>query len=98
MDKGAGAGSSVKRWDWLPAFMPGVARLMKERRREWGDEHVNRCWQAGVVRGEPGWFFAWEGPIAIGTPFDAEVLQLFAALPRRGPAMLHLREPSDAKA
>ena len=69
------------RWAWLPAMMPGVARLMAEKREALGDAHVNECWRRGVVQGEPGWLFAWEGPISIGTTTDTQLLGLFASLP-----------------
>lgn len=72
MDKGStakGAQGGEPRWSWLPAHMPGVARLMLEKRRALGNEHVNECWRRGVVHGEPGWFFAREGPLAVGTPW-----------------------------
>lgn len=59
--------SKADRWGWLPAHMPGVARLMKEKRREMGDAHVRLCWDMGVNKGQPGWFFAREGPLAVGT-------------------------------
>lgn len=69
MDKGADKGS---RWGWLPTAMPGLAKLMAEKKREFGPAHVAECWRRGVIHGEPGWFFAREGTLAIGTPFDAE--------------------------
>jgi hypothetical protein len=75
MDKGKEQG----KWGWLPTAMPGVARLMAEKRRTLGPEHVAECWKRGMA-GEPGWFFAREGAIAIGTPWgDAEMVN-FAAL------------------
>ena len=77
MDKGKE--TAGKRWAWLPAAMPGVARLMKDKRGEVGDAHVNECWQRGVVNGEPGWFFAREGALAVGTPWDDPVMANFAA-------------------
>lgn len=55
-------------FDWLPAQMPRVAALMKARRAQDGDAHVNECWRRGVVAGEPGWFFAVEGALAVGVP------------------------------
>lgn len=58
----------VKRFDWLPIEMPGVAKLVRDRRKRDGDAHVNECWKRGVMNGEPGWFFAREGPLALGTP------------------------------
>lgn len=65
MDKGKGS----TRWSWLPAAMPGVARLLAEKKAELGAEHVARCWQRGVVERHPGWFFAREGALAVGTPW-----------------------------
>ena len=72
---------TVKRWDWLPAQMPGVAKLMREKRREFGDAHVNQCWLRGVVELQPGFFFAREGALTVGTPWpDAdEAMANFAA-------------------
>lgn len=78
MDKGKEG--SVNKWAWVPAAMPGVARLMRDKRTELGDAHVNECWKRGVVQGEPGWFFAREGTLAVGTPWDDPVLANFAAL------------------
>lgn len=66
MDKEKKAGSS---WGWLPAAMPGVARLMREKRSAFGDAHVDECWRRGVMQLEPGWFFAREGALAVGTPW-----------------------------
>jgi hypothetical protein len=68
-----------RRWDWLPTAMPGVSKLIGEKRRVLGDAHVNECWRRGMA-GEPGWFFAREGAIAIGTPWaDNPILADFAA-------------------
>lgn len=60
-------GPTATRWGWLPAHMPGVARLLAERKAREGAAHVQLCWQRGVVEGRPGWFFAREGPLAVGT-------------------------------
>lgn len=65
MDKG----KDSKDWSWLPAHMPGVAKLVAEHKRSDGVAHVNRCWQRGVVEAQPGWFFAREGALAVGTPW-----------------------------
>lgn len=71
---------SRNRWGWLPVAMPGVARQIREQRRALGDAHVNECWQRGVVQREPGWFFAREGALAVGTPWEGDpVLANFAA-------------------
>lgn len=73
--KGAGG-----RWDWVPVHMPGVYRQMQEHRRKLGDAHVNECWRRGVVERQAGWFFAREGPIALGVPWgDDPVMRDFAA-------------------
>jgi hypothetical protein len=81
-------------WKWLPAQMPGVALLMAERREAWGNAHVNLCWQHGVLKAEPGWFFAREGTLAVGTPWDEPVLANFAALQVTSTqALLMMREP-----
>jgi hypothetical protein len=58
--------------------MPGVARLMADKRAELGDAHVTECLMRSLA-GEPGWFFAREGPIAVGTPWDDAALANFAA-------------------
>lgn len=55
-------------WAWLPAAMPKVAKMVKEKRALYGDSHVDECWRRGVVLGESGWFFAREGAISVGTP------------------------------
>lgn len=69
-----------KSFAWLPEHMPGVAKLVREKRRLFGDAHVSECWRRGVLAREPGWFFAVEGSIAIGTPDDDERLAWFASL------------------
>lgn len=61
----------AKGWGWLPAHMPGVQRLLAERKRKDGPEHVRLCWQRGVLQREPGWFFAREGALAVGTIWPA---------------------------
>jgi hypothetical protein len=75
MDKG-----SKQTWKWLPEQMPGVAKLLADKRREVGDEWVKTCWQKGVVERQPGWFFAGEGAIMIGVLWDDPVIAAFAAL------------------
>jgi len=91
MDKGK---PTINRWAWLPAMMPGVARLMAERRAQMGAAHVAQCWQRGVVQLEPGWFFAREGAIAVGVPWDDPVLANFAAAQVTSTqALLIVREP-----
>ena len=81
------------KFDWVPEAMPGVARLVAEKRRSYGAVHVKRCW-AKAMAGEPGWFFAREGAIAIGTPWDDPMLANFAALNVTSTqALVVMREP-----
>lgn len=73
--------------------MPGVARNIADKRRTLGDAHVTECIKRGLA-GEPGWFFAREGAIAIGTPWDDPVLANFAALQiTASQALVVLRDP-----
>lgn len=60
----------VKKFDWLPSAMPGVAKLMAEYKAA-NPEHVAECWRRGMA-GEPGYFFAREGALIIGTPWDLD--------------------------
>jgi hypothetical protein len=69
MDK-TGNEARKSRWDWLPSQMPGVARLLAEKRAELGDAWVNMCWQRGVTERKAGWFFASEGALHVGTLMD----------------------------
>ena len=82
MDKEQKGSDPKKRFDWLPVEMPGVAKLVKEKRAQLGEAFVNECWKRGVLQREPGWFFAREGALAEGTPWDAAdaVMANFAAL------------------
>jgi hypothetical protein len=86
------------KWGWLPALMPGVAKLLADKRRVLGEAHVAECWKRGVVLMEPGWFFAREGPVAVGTPWDGNsVLANFAAAQVTSTqALVVLREPGHA--
>lgn len=93
MDKKGGGGEKADRWGWLPAAMPGVAALMREKRKALGPAHVAECWRRGMA-GEPGWFFAREGAIAIGTPWagDAAMTDFAAAQICATQALLIMRE------
>lgn len=51
------------------AAMPRVQALVAERRKEFGDAWVTQCITRAMA-GEPGWFFAKEGPLSFGTPWD----------------------------
>lgn len=76
--------------------MPGVARNIADKRRTLGDAHVTECIKRGLA-GEPGWFFAREGAIAIGTPWDDPVLANFAAAQITATqALVILRDPVGA--
>lgn len=97
MDKGSGTGAA-NRWAWLPAMMPGVAQAMARKRAELGAAHVNECWKRGVIDREPGWFFAREGALAVGTPWPDPALANFAAqqvTATQALLMLRSREASD---
>jgi hypothetical protein len=84
-------------WGWLPAAMPGVRRLMADKRRELGDLHVNRCWKHGVLERQPGWFLAVEGPVQVGTPpDDTEMRRLIDMAHRLGQPFLLLKELGHA--
>lgn len=84
-------------WRWLPTQMPGVARLMREKRAELGAEWVNTCWRRGVVEMQPGWFYAAEGALAVGTPWadDVDIAARLAARLSPTQVLLVLR-PKDA--
>lgn len=62
------SGEGKQTFAWLPAQMPHVVVLVRERRKADGAAHVNECWRRGVLLGEPGWFYAREGAVAVGTP------------------------------
>lgn len=73
--------------------MPKVAALVAEKRKQWGDAHVTLCQVKGLA-GHPGWFFAREGPVAVGTPWDDPELANFAAANvTTGQAVLVMRTP-----
>lgn len=87
-------GGAKRRYDWLPVEMPVVARLVREKRAQHGDAHVNECWRRGVLQLEPGWFFAREGPLCVGTPWDTPAMANFAALSVTSTqALLVMRDP-----
>ena len=80
-------------WSWLPAQMPTVAKLIRDKRAEMGDRHVNLCWRRGVLEKQPGWFFAREGALAVGTPWkdDPEVINFAQLSVELGKPLLVLR-------
>lgn len=77
---GETAGKKENRWGWMPQFMPRVHALIAERRNEDGAEWVAHCWAQGVVRGEPGWWFAAEGSLAVGVVTDLQMLTMWHRL------------------
>lgn len=83
------------KFDWLPTAMPGVARLVAERRRVLGDAHVSECWRRGVLEREPGWFFAREGALAVGTPWEGDpvLINFASAQVSSTQALVVMREP-----
>lgn len=86
--------SRQQSWKWLPEQMPGVAKLIAERRTTYGEAHVAECWKRGVLQREPGWFFAREGALAVGAPFDDPAFANFAAAQVASTqAVLVMREP-----
>lgn len=86
----------VRDWKWLPDQMPGVAALIAERRKTLGRAHVNKCWKKGVEDGLPGWFFAREGALWVGTPFeDQEMLDLAQRQDTATQVFLAIREVDD---
>jgi hypothetical protein len=85
------------KWVWVPLLMPGVAKLMAEKKLQLGRAHVNKCWEYGVIRREPGWFFAREGALAIGTPWPA-IAEMAGWQATPSQAMVFLRPLEDAHA
>lgn len=83
-------------WGWMQQHMPKVVQMLKERRAAGQGAHVNECWRRGVLRGEPGWFYAAEGPLTVGVPeghllADPQLVALRRDFPDQ--AMLLLRPP-----
>lgn len=83
-------------WKWLPSQMPTVAKMLSDKKSELGAEWVNTCWRRGVVEGQPGWFFAAERALAVGTPWaDAPGVDVWLGLRQAQqlqPCLLVLRE------
>jgi hypothetical protein len=94
-------GQTKRDWTWLPVQMPGVQALISERRQQAGRAHVALCWQRGVVEGRPGWFYAAEGALAVGTPWPA-IWELVTGIGQqgilRGKALVAMPEPADVAA
>jgi hypothetical protein len=58
---------SKSKYYWMPDAMPKVAAEVAKRRALHGAPFVNDCIKRGMS-GEPGFFFAIEGPLFVGTP------------------------------
>jgi hypothetical protein len=60
--------------------MPATTAMVRDYRRTLGDAHVTECVRRGLA-GEPGYFFAREGTLAVGTAWgaDPDILSLFTA-------------------
>ena len=78
-------GKKRSKWFWLPAFMPKVDAMLKERRVQDGEEWVAHCWRESVVQGKPGFFWACEGAVAIGVPVDAQLVVMHYQLASKAP-------------
>ena len=59
-----------KNWAWMSEFMPRIVTMLGERRAKGEGAHIDECWKHGVRLQEPGWFYAREGGITVGTPFQ----------------------------
>jgi hypothetical protein len=57
-----------KQYQVLVPLMPGLGALIQEKRELYGAKWVAECWRMGVLEGEPGWFFARQGSVSVGTP------------------------------
>jgi hypothetical protein len=91
------SGKSKADWSWLPQAMPRTAKLIAEKRRELGNAHVNECWKRGVLGREPGWFFAREGGLAVGMPWD-DWATVWADVALKDQVLLVLRTPAPGAA
>lgn len=75
--------------------MPGVTRIVADKRKALGDAWVTQCIKRGLA-GEPGFFFAREGGLAIGTPWptdDPVLANWAAAAVTATQAVVLIREP-----
>jgi hypothetical protein len=75
--------------------MPGVVQLVKTKRQELGDAHVTECVRRGLA-GQPGWFYAREGALAVGTPWsdDPDIARVHGLQVQRGGAAFVMVRPS----
>lgn len=81
----------------LTPLLPGLGVLIQEKRKLWGNKWVGECWRRGVVEGEPGWFFARQGSVSVGTPpsCDADLLGLAFSEAFATQTFLYILAPKD---
>lgn len=65
--------------------MPKVAELVAQQRRRRGDAFIVECQRRGMG-GEPGWFYAWEAGVCVGTPWPAAMAIVDQVDPRHAHA------------
>jgi hypothetical protein len=89
------SGGSGSKWAWLPTAMPAIAKLIAEKREKHGAAWVGQCWERGVLKHEPGAFFAAEGALMVGTPANVDLVADFLGLQVKFPsaALLILPDP-----
>ena len=85
-----------KNWAWMSEFMPRIVTMLGERRAKGEGVYIDECWKHGVRLQEPGWFYAREGGITVGTPFNdlesSELLREYGTWEyAKGQALLMLR-------
>lgn len=87
--------TASSRWAWMREAMPKTAQMVADKRQAWGDAHVTQCLLRGM-RGEPGWFFAREAAIAVGTPWqdDPEMDRWAFGSIAPGGAFVWMRSPT----
>lgn len=86
-------------YEWVMTAMPLLPARIRDLRAQHGDAHINECWKRGVVRGEPGWFFARQGTVSLGAPFTgAEGLADWGAMALKPDQVLVLLRPPEASA
>ena len=88
-------------WSWMERHMPGVVSMLRKRRAAGEGAHIDACWLHGVKLCEPGWFYAREGAVSVGTPFFGndihDVLAKFATWEEaKGAPLLILRDEETA--
>jgi len=87
-------------WAFMKDHMPQVVALLRDKRQAGQGAHVDLCWRRGVVEGLPGWFYASEGGVQVGT-LSVEAAQqvlerLEAAQPGQSVAPLLVLRPVGA--